>query len=108
VKKATSNLFDLLYGELISIESTIFGKMCFIFYSIDDVDYNDPKPQIVYYPSTKEVKTLQDVGKDFSSFIPLNREDFIKQFSQWMRSRYSDEISFKGVEYIEFLEVLVC
>lgn len=106
MKRATSNLFDLLYGELISIETTVFGKMCFIFYSFDD--YDNPKPQIVYYPSTKEVKTLQDVGKDFSSFIPLNREDFMKQFSEWMRSRYTDEILFKGVDYIDFSEELVC
>jgi hypothetical protein len=108
VKRVTSNLFDLLYGELISIESTVFGKMCFIFYSFDNDDYENPKPQIVYYPSTKEVKTLIGVVKEFSSFIPLNREDFMKQFSEWMRSRYMDEILFKGVDYIDFSEELVC
>lgn len=103
MKKASSNLFDLVYGELIPVESTIFGKMCFIFYTIDDT----LKPQILYYPSTKEVKTLRSLEIEFSDFIPLHRDEFIKQFSQWMRSRYGDEMLFKGVNFLDFLEVLL-
>jgi hypothetical protein len=103
VKKATSNLFDLVYGELIPVESTIFGKMCFIFYTVDD----KLSPQIVYYPSTKEIKTLRSLENEFSEFIPLRREEFIKQFSEWIKSRYFDEILFKGIEYIDFLEELL-
>ncbi len=103
MKKASSNLFDLVYGELIPVESTIFGKMCFIFYTID----NTLKPQILYYPSTKEVKTLRSLEIEFSDFIPLHRDEFIKQFSQWMRSRYGDEMLFKGVNFLDFLEVLL-
>lgn len=103
MKKATSNLFDLVYGELIPVESTIFGKMCFIFYTIDDT----LKPQILYYPSTKEVKTLRSLEIEFSDFIPLHRDEFMKQFSQWMRSRYGDEMLFKGVNFLDFLEELL-
>jgi len=103
VRKASSNLFDLVYGELIPVESTIYGKMCFIFYTIDD----NLNPQILYYPSTKEIKTLRFLEIEFSEFIPLNRDEFIKQFSEWMRSRYSDETLFKGVEYVDFVEELL-
>jgi hypothetical protein len=103
VRKASSNLFDLVYGELIPVESTIFGKMCFIFYTVED----DPKSRILYYPSTKEIKTLRSLEIEFSEFIPLHRDDFIKQYSDWVRSRYSDEILFKGVEYVDFLEELL-
>ena len=102
MRKASSNLFDLVYGELIPVESTIFGKMCFIFYTVED----DPKSRILYYPSTKEIKTLRSLEIEFSEFIPLHRDDFIKQYSDWVRSRYSDEILFKGVEYVDFLEEL--
>lgn len=104
MKKASSNLFDLVYGELIPIESKIFGKICFIFYNVDE----DPRPQIVYYPSTREVKTLRDKEKDFSSFIPLYMEDFKNQFSNWVESKYSKEILFRGIDYLEFLEELLC
>ena len=52
MKRASVKLFDLVYGELIPVESKIFGKMVFIFYTIDD----QLRPQIVYYPSTKEIK----------------------------------------------------
>jgi hypothetical protein len=103
VRKASSNLFDLVYGELFPVESTIYGKMCFIFYTIDD----KLNSQILYYPSTKEIKTLRSLEIEFSEFIPLNRDEFIKQFSDWMRSRYSDEILFKGVEYVDFVEELL-
>ena len=103
MKKASSNLFDLVYGELIPVESTIFGKMCFIFYTIDD----NLKSRILYYPSTKEVKTLRCLEVEFSEFIPLQREEFIRQFSDWMRARYSDEMMFKGIEYVNFLEELL-
>jgi len=103
VRKASSNLFDLVYGELIPVESTIFGKICFIFYTVED----DPKSRILYYPSTKEIKTLRSLEIEFSEFIPLHRDDFIKQYSDWVRSRYSDEILFKGVEYVDFLEELL-
>ena len=102
MKKASSNLFDLVYGELIPVESTIFGKMCFIFYTVDE----KLPSQIVYYPSTKEIKTLRSLEIEFSEFIPLRREEFIKQFSEWIKSRYFDEILFKGIEYIDFLEEL--
>ena len=105
MKKASSNLFDMVYGELIPIESKIFGKICFIFY--DDNEEN-PRPQIIYYPSTREVKTLRDKEMDFSSFIPLYIEDFKYQFSNWMETKYSKEILFKGVDYLEFLEELLC
>jgi hypothetical protein len=44
---------------------------------------------------------------EFSSFIPLHRDEFIKQFSNWVRERYSEEMIFKGVEYIDFLEDLL-
>ena len=104
MKKASSNLFDLVYGDLIPLESKIFGKLCFIFYN----DEEDPTPQIVYYPSTREVKTLRDKEKDFSSFIPLYMDDFKDQFSNWMEVKYSKEILFKGVDYLEFLEELLC
>jgi len=103
VKKACLNLFDLVYGELIPVESTVYGKMCFIFYTVDD----DLKSKILYYPSTKEVKTLREMEVEFSSFIPLHRDEFIKQFSNWVRERYSEEMIFKGVEYIDFLEDLL-
>lgn len=103
MRKASSNLFDLVYGELIPVESTIFGKICFIFYTVED----DPKSRILYYPSTKEIKTLRSLEIEFSEFIPLHRDDFIKQYSDWVRSRYSDEILFKGVEYVDFLEELL-
>ena len=103
MKKASSNLFDLVYGELIPLESKIFGKMCFIFYNDDE----NPSPQILYYPSTREVKTLRDREHDFSSFIPLYTEDFKDQFSNWMEAKYSKEILFKGVDYLEFLEELL-
>ena len=102
MKKASMKLFDLVYGELIPVESKIFGKMCFFLYGIN----NDIKPLILYYPSTKEIKTLREMESEFSDFIPLNREDFIKQFSNWMLERYSQEMLFKGVEYIDFLEEL--
>lgn len=103
MKKASSGLFDLVYGDLIPIESKIFGKMCFIFYNDDE----DPSPQILYYPSTREVKTLRDREHDFSSFIPLYTEDFKDQFSNWIEVKYSKEILFKGVDYLEFLEELL-
>jgi len=103
VKRASCNLFDLVYGELVPVESKIFGKMCFIFYTIDD----ELKSQILYYPSTREVKTLRSLEIEFSEFIPLNRDEFIKQFSEWIRSRYSDEMVFKGVDYVDFLEELL-
>jgi hypothetical protein len=103
VEKASSNLFDLVYGELIPVETTIFGKMCFIFYTIDD----KPNSKIIYYPSTKEIKTLRSLEIEFSEFIPLHRDEFIKQFSGWIKSRYFDEIIFKGVEYVDFLEELL-
>ena len=77
--------------------------MVFIFYTVDD----QLKPQIVYYPSTKEVKTLREMEVEFSSFIPLHRDEFIKQFSNWVRERYSEEMILKGVEYIDFLEDLL-
>jgi len=96
-------LFDLVYGELFPVESKIFGKMVFIFYTIDD----QLKPQIVYYPSTKEVKTLREMEVEFSSYIPLHRDEFIKQFSNWVIERYSEEMIFKGIEYIDFLEELL-
>ncbi len=102
MKKASMKLFDLVYGELIPVESKIFGKMVFIFYTIDD----QLIPQIVYYPSTKEIKTLREIEVEFSSFIPLHRDEFIKQFSNWVRERYSEEMIFKGVEYVDFLEIL--
>ena len=104
MKKASSNLFDLVYGELIPIESKIFGKMCFIFYNNEE----ELKPQIIYYPSTKEVKTLRNKESDFSNFIPLHLQDFKNQFSNWMETKYSKEILFKGVDYLEFLEELLC
>jgi hypothetical protein len=96
-------LFDLVYGELIPVESKIFGKMVFIFYTIDD----QIRPQIVYYPSTKEIKTLRESEVDFSTFIPLNRDEFISQFSNWITERYSQEMLFKGVDYIDFVEELL-
>lgn len=100
MKKASMKLFDLVYGELFPVESKFFGKMVFIFYTID----NKNSPLIVYYPSTKEIKTLRDIELDFSSFIPLHRDEFIKQFSIWIRERYSEQMIFKGVEYVDFLE----
>ena len=103
MKKASMKLFDLVYGELFPVESKFFGKMVFIFYTVDD----QLKPQIVYYPSTKEVKTLREMEVEFSSFIPLHRDEFIKQFSNWVRERYSEEMIFKGVEYVDFLEDLI-
>ena len=104
MKKASSNLFDLVYGQLIPLESKIFGKICFIFYNDDE----NPLPQIVYYPSTKEVKTLRDKEIDFSNFIPLHLHDFREQFESWMESKFSKEILFKGIDYIEFIEELLC
>jgi hypothetical protein len=103
VRKASMKLFDLVYGELIPVESKIFGKMVFIFYTIDD----QIRPQIVYYPSTKEIKTLRESEVDFSTFIPLNRDEFISQFSNWITERYSQEMLFKGVDYIDFVEELL-
>lgn len=103
MRKASTNLFDLVYGELIPIESKIFGKLCFIFYNIS----NDLKPQILYYPSTKEIKTLRSLEIEFSEFIPLNRYEFIIQFSEWVKLRYSNEMLFKGVEYVDFSEELL-
>ena len=103
MRKASTNLFDLVYGELIPVESKIFGKRCFIFYNIS----NDLKPQILYYPSTKEIKTLRSLEIEFSEFIPLNRDEFIIQFSEWVRLRYSNEMLFKGVEYVDFSEELL-
>ena len=103
MRKASTNLFDLVYGELIPVESKIFGKLCFIFYNIS----NDLKPQILYYPSTKEIKTLRSLEIEFSEFIPLNRDEFIIQFSEWVRLRYSNEMLFKGVEYVDFSEELL-
>ena len=35
MKRASVKLFDLVYGELIPVESKIFGKMVFIFYTIE-------------------------------------------------------------------------
>lgn len=102
MKKASSNLFDLVYGSIVPLESKIFGKMCFIFYDEDSIN-----PQIVYYPSTREVKTLRDKEIDFSSFIPLYIEDFKEQFSHWMEQKFGKEILFKGIDYIEFLEELL-
>jgi hypothetical protein len=103
MKKASMKLFDLVYGELFPVESKIFGKMVFIFYTIDD----KLLPQIVYYPSTKEVKTLREIEVEFSSYIPLHRDEFIIQFSNWVRERYSEEMIFKGIEYVDFLEELL-
>ena len=103
MRKASTNLFDLVYGELIPVESKIFGKLCFIFYNIS----NDLKPQILYYPSTKEIKTLRSLEIEFSEFIPLQRDEFILQFSEWIKSRYSNEMLFKGVEYLDFSEELL-
>ena len=103
MRKASMKLFDLVYGELIPVESKIFGKMVFIFYTIDD----QIRPQIVYYPSTKEIKTLRESEVDFSTFIPLNRDEFISQFSNWITERYSQEMLFKGVDYIDFVEELL-
>jgi hypothetical protein len=77
--------------------------MVFIFYTIDD----QIRPQIVYYPSTKEIKTLRESEVDFSTFIPLNRDEFISQFSNWITERYSQEMLFKGVDYIDFVEELL-
>ena len=62
MKKASMKLFDLVYGELIPVESKIFGKMCFIFYTIDD----QLRPQILYYPDRKSTRLN-------SSHIPLSR-----------------------------------
>lgn len=103
MRKASTNLFDLVYGELIPVESKIFGKLCFIFYNIS----NDLKPQILYYPSTKEIKTLRSLEIEFSEFIPLQRDEFILQFSEWIKLRYSNEMLFKGVEYLDFSEELL-
>lgn len=103
MKKASSNLFDLVYGELIPVESKIFGKLCFIFYTIDD----NLSPKILYYPSTKEIKTLRELETDFSSFIPLHTDEFVLYFSNWINQRYSNELLFKGIEYIDFLEELI-
>lgn len=102
MKKATSNLFDLVYGTITPLESKIFGKMCFIFFDDDTF-----VPIIVYYPSTREVKTLRDKETDFSSFIPLYNQDFKEQFSYWMEQRFGNEILFKGVDFIEFTEELL-
>jgi hypothetical protein len=104
MKKASSNLFDLVYGELIPLESRIFGKICFIFY--DDNELN-PRPQIVYYPSTKEIRTLRERENDFSSFIPLHTDDFTEQMSYWMSQKFEKDILFKGIDYIDFLEELL-
>lgn len=103
MKKASINLFDMVYGNLIPIESKIFGKLCFIFYD----DKKIPDPQIVYYPSSKEVKTLRDRENEFSSFIPLHTHDFKEQFTTWMEEKFSKEVLFKGIEYIDFIEELL-
>ncbi len=103
MKKASSNLFDLVYGELIPVESTIFGKICFIFLTVGI----NAESKIIYYPSTKDVKTLRSIEIEFSEFIPLHRDEFIKQFSEWVRSRYSEKMIFNGVEYVDFLEELI-
>jgi hypothetical protein len=102
MKKASSNLFDLIYGTITPLESKIFGKMCFIFFDEDTY-----VPTIVYYPSTKDVKTLRDREMDFSSFIPLHSQDFREQFSNWMEQKFGKEILFKGVDYIEFTKELL-
>lgn len=102
MKKASSNLFDLVYGAITPLESKIFGKMCFIFFDEDTL-----RPIIVYYPSTREIKTLRDKEIDFSSFIPLHNEDFKNQFSHWVEQRFGKEILFKGIDFIEFTEELL-
>jgi hypothetical protein len=104
MKKASMKLFDLVYGELTPLESRVFGKICFIFY--DDCEL-DPRPQIVYYPSTKEIKTLRERENDFSSFIPLHTDDFTEQMSHWMSQKFEKDILFKGINYIDFLEELL-
>ena len=98
MKRASSNLFDLVYGELMPLESKIFGKMCFLFY-----DESGEEPQILYYPSTKEIKTLRSLEIEFSQFIPLNTDDFRELISNWMETKYSKEMLFKGIDYIEFV-----
>ena len=103
MKIASTNLFDMVYGDLIPIESKIFGKLCFIFYD----DKTIPDPQIVYYPSSKEIKTLRDRENEFSSFIPLHTYDFKEQFTDWMEEKFGKEILFKGIDYIEFIEELL-
>jgi hypothetical protein len=104
MKKAASNLFDLVYGELIPLESKIFGRICFIFY---DDNEKDPTPQIVYYPNSQELKTLRKKENEFSSFIPLYTEDFKEQMRQWMSQKFEKDILFKGIKYIDFLEELL-
>jgi hypothetical protein len=104
MKKASSNLFDLVYGELLPLESKIFGKMCFIFY--DDNEIN-PMPQIVYYPNSQELKTLREKENEFSSFIPLYTDDFKDQMSHWLSQKFEKDILFKGIKYIDFLEELL-
>jgi hypothetical protein len=103
MKKASINLFEMVYGDLVPIESKIFGKLCFIFYD----DKPIPDPQIVYYPSSKEIKTLRDKELEFSSFIPLQTYDFKDKFTTWMEEKFSKEILFKGIDYIEFIEELL-
>lgn len=102
MKKAISNLFDLVYGTISPLESKIFGKICFIFYDEDTF-----KPIIVYYPSTRDVKTSRDKEMDFSTFIPLHSQDFKEQFSYWMEQKFGKEILFKGIDFIEFTEELL-
>jgi hypothetical protein len=99
MKKASSNLFDLVYGELIPLESRVFGKICFIFY--DDNESN-PRPQIIYYPSTKELKTLREKESEFSEFIPLFTDEFKEQMSYWISQKFEKDILFKGIKYIDF------
>lgn len=92
-------MFDLIYGELIPVESKSMGKICFIFYTVEE----DFKPKIIYYPSTKELITLRDTETDFSQFIPLHTEQFKNQMSLWLESKFENEINFKGVSFIDFL-----
>lgn len=104
MKKAASKLFDLVYGDLIPLESKIFGRMCFIFY---DDNEKDPRPQIIYYPGTQEIKTLREKESEFSAFIPLFTDDFKEQMSYWISQRFEKDILFKGIKFIDFVPELL-
>jgi hypothetical protein len=94
-------LFNLIYGELFPIESKIHGKICYIFY-----DVNDLSRQIIYFPSTKEIKILRNKEFEFSRFLPLHTEDFKVFLNKWMENKYNNDIRFKGINFIEFNETL--
>jgi hypothetical protein len=98
MKKATINLFDMVYGEIVPIESTLFGRVVFLFYPVDG-----DTPTIIYYPNTKEIKTLRELETDFSSFIPLGRDKFKESYQMWLTERYGDEFTMKGIDYLEFV-----